>query len=183
MSNVSEGPSISARPATSRDQLLDRAAERSLVLARVMRLAMQAIRETFVTPSAAGATADSQPLPGAEPAFAEAQYQVLYNLAQAGPLAVGEIAGRCRVAVPTISRMLKHLEDDGLIERHVDRANRRFVRVALTDAGRAAEAQFEERAKSAFHHVLSPLSDEQLADLLVALGHLERLVDQPGALS
>jgi DNA-binding MarR family transcriptional regulator len=132
---------------------------------------MQAIRETADSPSDAGA----------ESTFAEAQYQVLYNLAQAGPLGVGEIAGRCHVAVPTISRMLKHLEDNGLVERHVDRANRRFVRVFLTEAGRAAEAQYEERAKAAFRYVLSPLTEEQLADVLVALGHLERLVSQTGA--
>jgi DNA-binding MarR family transcriptional regulator len=160
----------------SREQSLDRAAERSLVLATVMRFAMQAIRETFVIPSSGESIADSRPEPGGEPVLAEAQYQVLYNLAQAGPLAVGEIAGRCYVAVPTISRMLKHLEDNGLVERHVDRANRRFVRVALTDAGRAAEAQYEERAKTAFRHVLSPLTEEQLADVLVAFTHLERLV-------
>jgi DNA-binding MarR family transcriptional regulator len=143
-----------------------------------MRLAMQSIRETAAMPTATEATADSPAEAGAEPTFAEAQYQVLYNLAQAGPLAVGEIAGRCHVAAPTISRMLKHLEDNRLVERHVDRVNRRFVRVVLTEAGRAAEAQYEERAKAAFRHVLSPLTEEQLADVLVALGHLERLVSQ-----
>jgi DNA-binding MarR family transcriptional regulator len=164
-----------------RDQLLDRAAERSVVLARVMRLAMQAIRETFAVPAGAETIEGAQSEPAGEPSFAEAQYQVLYNLAQAGSLAVGEIAGRCYVAVPTISRMLKHLEDNGLVERHVDRANRRFVRVVLTEAGRAAEAQYEERAKTAFRHVLRPLTEKQLADVLVALGHLERLVAQTDA--
>jgi DNA-binding MarR family transcriptional regulator len=164
--------------AARRDQLLDQVAERSMVMARVMRLAVQEIRGTFtlrlVTERANGA----RPGPGSDPGFAEAQFHVLYALSQVDSLPVGEIAERCHVAVPTISRMLKHLEENGLIERHVDRKNRRFVRVVLTEAGRAAESQLEQRAKTALHHVLSPLTDEQLQDLIVAFDHLEGLVEQ-----
>ena len=148
-----------------------------MVMARVMRLAVQEIRGNSPIPTA---TDDPEPLigPGSEPGFAEAQFHVLYALAHAGSLPVGEIAERCHVAVPTISRMLKHLEENGLIERHVDPANRRFVRVVLTAAGRATEAQFEQRARTALHHVFSPLTAGQLQDLIVAFGHLESLVAQ-----
>jgi DNA-binding MarR family transcriptional regulator len=149
-----------------------------MVMARVMRLAVQEIRGTFTIPPVTEPAESGQSGSSSEPGFAEAQFHVLYALSQAGSLPVGEIAERCHVAVPTISRMLKHLEENGLIERHVDRTNRRFVRVVLTEAGRAAESQLEQRAKAALHHVLSPLTDTQLQDLIVAFGHLEGLVAQ-----
>ncbi|HEX5416214.1 MAG TPA: MarR family transcriptional regulator [Chloroflexota bacterium] len=162
-------------PVDEREELLHRAVKRSTVLGQVMRRAIQHVRgelaEGFPTAGEPGKVGlDSRPEVG------QAQFFVLHVLSHAGPLPVGEIAERCHVAVPTVSRMLNHLEEHGLIERHIDTANRRVVRVVLTAAGRAAEAEMTRRFEAALESVLSPLSDGELADLITAFGHLERLV-------
>lgn len=162
-------------PADERKELLRRAVKRSTVLGQLMRRAVQHLRselvEECVPPGESSKTGlDSRPEVG------QAQFFVLHVLAEAGPLPVGEIAERCHVSVPTVSRMLNHLEANGLIERHVDTANRRVVRVTVTEAGRAAEAEMTRRFETALERVLSPLTEGELADLITAFGHLERLV-------
>ena len=158
-----------------RDELLHRAVKQSTVLGQVMRRALQHVRGEL----GEGSLAPGDPAKTGHDTRSEigqAQFFVLHVLGEAGPLPVGEIAERCHVAVPTVSRMLNHLEANGLIERHVDPANRRVVRVVLTEAGRAAEAEMTRRFEAALERVLSPLTEAELADLITAFGHLERLV-------
>lgn len=170
-----------SRPVTSeREALLHRAVQSSKVLGQVMRRATQQIRGELLTdPSSAG-----EPNRGEQdtrPEIGHSQFFVLHILAQAGNLSVGEIAERSHVAVPTISRMLNQLEEKGLIERRIDATNRRSIRVALTEAGRVAQAQMTRRMEAALEQVLSPLTDAELTDLITAFGHLERLVAQEEA--
>jgi DNA-binding MarR family transcriptional regulator len=159
--------------------LLDRAAELFLVLPRLMRLVGQEFRAGIASErQGAGPEIDpSHASTEAAPGFAEAQYLILYLLVSDGALPVGEIADRCHVAVPTISKLLNHLEEQGLVERHVDRNNRRVVHVQLTEAGRAAHASMRTRAKAAIARAIGPLTDGQLTDLVVGFGHLSTLID------
>lgn len=162
----------------SHEQLLLEAVQRSSVLQRIMRLVIQHVRSEFPGPSDSpetGISPGDRPFP---PAIGEAQYHVLFVLATAGSLTVGELADRCHVADPTVSKILNHLEANELIERHVDRANRRVVRVVLTDAGRAAHQHMKRRFEAALARVLAPLTDAELTNLVVAFGHLESLVDE-----
>ena len=53
---------------------------------------------------------------------------------------VSALAGRMRVSPPAVSRMLRGLEQRGLVDRAVDRADRRNTYVMLTPAGEAARA-------------------------------------------
>lgn len=56
-------------------------------------------------------------------------------------LTTGELAHRMHVEVPTAVRMIQRMEAVGLLTRARDPADRRRVRVSLTDKGRvAAEA-------------------------------------------
>jgi DNA-binding MarR family transcriptional regulator len=157
------------------EDLLRLAAQRSLILGEVMRRAVQQLRSTFsaACPSAEHSAGTEQEI---RRAIGESQFYVLHFLVKDGPLAVSEIAAACRVSVPAVSRMLKHLETNGLIERHVDSANHRVTRVVVTDTGRSAEAEMTRRFEAALESVLSPLTHAELADLITAFGHLERLV-------
>jgi len=174
MTAETEGADENPRSA-DREHLLRRAVQRSLILGQVMRRALQQVRSELVE----GCPSSEKPPKGrndAKPEVGQAQFFVLHLLAETSPLAVGEIAERCHVAVPTISRMLNQLEANGLIERHIDTTNRRIIRVVATEAGRAAEADMTRRFEFALERVLSPLTDAELADLITAFGHLERLV-------
>ena len=70
-------------------------------------------------------------LPGASRA-------VLEHLALAGPLTVGEAAGHLSRAQSVVSDIVSHLEQQGLLERESDPADRRRTLVWLTPAGHEA---------------------------------------------
>jgi DNA-binding MarR family transcriptional regulator len=53
-----------------------------------------------------------------------------------GPIAVSEVARRLEVDLSNASRQLRALEDQGLVARRVDPADRRVARFVVTAAGR-----------------------------------------------
>ncbi len=109
----------------------------------------------------------------------EGQSRALHVLYDGGTLQVGELAQRCGVADPTISKMLKSLERHGLIERRTDPENRRTVWVALTGQGRSLFDEMQASFDQGMAQALRGLSSEQLRDLLRTMRHLERLVAAP----
>ncbi|MGI8843815.1 MAG: MarR family winged helix-turn-helix transcriptional regulator [Gemmatimonadaceae bacterium] len=52
-----------------------------------------------------------------------------------GPITLGELAKAEQVRPPTISRLVRALETDGLVQRAVDPTDRRIQRVEATAAG------------------------------------------------
>ena len=65
----------------------------------------------------------------------------------------------------------------GLVARRIDPTNRRVVRVRITAAGGAMLEQVQAEWVDGMARVLSPLTSVQLQDLIVAMGHLDTLVD------
>ncbi len=63
---------------------------------------------------------------------------VLEHLALAGPLTVGEAAAHLRRAQSVISEIVSHLEQQGLLEREDDPADRRRTLIWLTPHGHEA---------------------------------------------
>ena len=53
-----------------------------------------------------------------------------------GPIAVSEVARRLEVDLSNASRQLRALEDEGLVARTADPADRRVARVGITAAGK-----------------------------------------------
>ncbi len=107
----------------------------------------------------------------------EGQYHAVQALFEQERLKAGELAERCHVSEPTISKMLKGLEHGGLVERHTDPENRRIVWVSLTPRGRALHDKMIAHFESALVRVMDSLSDDQLRDLIAAFGHLAQLVE------
>lgn len=68
------------------------------------------------------------------------EYDVLYTLAKAeAPLRLTDLHQRVLLSQPALSRMVDRLVARGLIERREDADDRRVVRLALTNAGRALQ--------------------------------------------
>jgi len=149
---------------TSHQELLHRAAQGFAAMKEIARLAVRCAGD-------AGGSAHEVTRMG------PGQLQALNALSEHSPLMAGELAERCHVAEPTISRMLKSLEAGGLIERRTDSTNRRVVWVSLTPAGSAMRDKMVTYFIGRLTQVLDPLDNAQLADLIVAFGHLERLLD------
>lgn len=111
----------------------------------------------------------------------EGQYRALHLLCDEGRLTAGELAGRCNVADPTMSKIVKSLESSGYVERHTDPDNRRTVWVSLTPKGRVMHEEMVEHFQQGITSVLRPLSNAQLKDLINAFRHLDSLLDDETA--
>ena len=97
------------------------------------------------------------------------QEMVLIELWQADGLRGGELACRLGVEPPTVTKMLRRLEDFGLVERRPDPADARSFRVHLTEEGRALEGPVLrrwERAEERTFGGLDPSERRELGRLL-----------------
>ncbi|HEY1349611.1 MAG TPA: MarR family transcriptional regulator [Ktedonobacteraceae bacterium] len=82
---------------------------------------------------------------------------------------VSEISKLLHVTSPTITQLLKGLEANGLVERHIDSHDRRAVRIALTERGEAVARQAEEIFIDSFQGLVESLGEQEsnrLAELL-----------------
>ena len=61
----------------------------------------------------------------------------LATLERSGPCRLTPLAIREGVTQPAMTQLIARLEGDGLVTRDPDTADRRVVRVGITDAGRA----------------------------------------------
>ncbi|PYE50850.1 MarR family transcriptional regulator [Paenibacillus barcinonensis] len=84
-------------------------------------------------------------------------------------LKVSEISALLRVKSPTITPVIRGLEDEGLVERTMDPEDRRAVRITITDAGRAIIRAAHEERMATFNRLVEHLGEAdslQLAELL-----------------
>jgi DNA-binding MarR family transcriptional regulator len=95
------------------------------------------------------------------------EYDVLYTLSKCRePVRIGELHRHVLLSQPALSRMVDRLVERGLIERCPDPADRRGVRLSLTDAGRDTQHQIGRRhARSVARAVTAELSPDELRQL------------------
>ena len=92
-----------------------------------------------------------------------------------GPVTIGDLARAEQVRVPTMSRLIVTLEEDGLLQRVPDQDDRRVVRVEATDAGRALLHTGRRRRVAALSADVASLTPDERRALLRAIPLLERL--------
>ena len=96
-----------------------------------------------------------------------------------GPRSIGELAAAEQVRPPTISRLVRELERDGLVRREADTGDARVQRIHATGAGKALLAAGRARrvARLAASLAALPAADRRLlaqaAPLLEALARPE----------
>jgi len=95
-----------------------------------------------------------------------------------GPMTLGGLAGFERVAPPSMTRIVARLEENGLVIRQVDAADRRVARVSVSPAGRKLLEQNRTRKDAYLAAKVRNLSADDRALLQAALPVLERLVDE-----
>lgn len=82
---------------------------------------------------------------------------------------VSDIGCALRVTSPTITQLVNGLETNGLVERTTDTADRRAVRVKLTNQGEAAVKKAADKFFALFDGLVDYLGEDQsnqLAELL-----------------
>jgi DNA-binding MarR family transcriptional regulator len=103
------------------------------------------------------------------------QLSALSVLAKHGELSLGELAAVERIAPPSMTRIAARLEEQGLLERRVDAADRRVARVAMSPAGEALLEDNRTRRDAFLTARLQDLTPEERTVLARAVPLLERL--------
>jgi DNA-binding MarR family transcriptional regulator len=88
---------------------------------------------------------------------------------------VRRVGERVGVSAPSASRLLRRLEDRGLIELERDVRDRRYMRVHLTVAGQTVHDRVLGRRRLLIREALGPSDGRIAADLPDAIGALGRI--------
>lgn len=91
-----------------------------------------------------------------------------------GPQALGDLARAQGVKPPTMSRLVKEMRIDGLVEPLAQGADRRQVRVAASTRGRRLLLEARARRHAAIAKLLRGASAREIAALEAVAGLLER---------
>jgi DNA-binding MarR family transcriptional regulator len=108
------------------------------------------------------------------------QLSAMATIDRFGSVTLGELAGEERVKPPTMTRIVDRLEEGGYVRRSPDPADRRCVRVELSEAGQGFLARHRSRRDaflSARVEGLDGAAQERLVELVGLLEYL--LGDQP----
>ncbi|QIJ61235.1 MarR family transcriptional regulator [Streptomyces sp. JB150] len=107
-----------------------------------------------------------------------AQSRLLRTLAHYGsPPRMADLAERLEVVPRAVTTLVDGLEASGKVRRVPDPANRRVIRIELTDDGREALRELHGARHSAAQEILAPLTGDQRS---VLEGLLDTLVDGAG---
>ncbi|MFL6056601.1 MAG: MarR family winged helix-turn-helix transcriptional regulator [Actinoallomurus sp.] len=96
------------------------------------------------------------------------------------PLRMTELADRLGVVPRSVTTVIDSLEQAGLVRRAVDPANRRAIRLHLTDAGLAVREEMRQARRQASEDLFAPLSGDERRALIGLLSVLDdALAEQP----
>jgi DNA-binding MarR family transcriptional regulator len=96
----------------------------------------------------------------------------------AGPMRMGNLAGRLGIQVSTMSRIIDVLVSSGWAERRPDEADHRACVIGITDAGTDLIDSVRRSNETRLAGCIAGLDEEDLAALQAALPVLEALAQQ-----
>jgi MarR family transcriptional regulator for hemolysin len=97
------------------------------------------------------------------------QNLVLEVLWKTDGLTPGELAQRLHVSTPTVVKSATRMESTGLVARRRDAADRRLVRLYLTDRGRSVQTDIEAARYDLGRRATATLTDAERRHLISAL--------------
>lgn len=100
---------------------------------------------------------------------------------QNGTIYVSDLAAAVKQPLPAVSRALRQLEQDGLIERITDPNDRRKTLVRPTEKGLDASRQVETTISRYFERVICRIPEEQREQLFSLTGVLLEAVEAENA--
>ncbi|WP_339862929.1 homoprotocatechuate degradation operon regulator HpaR [Paremcibacter congregatus] len=98
------------------------------------------------------------------------QWRVLRALAENPVLEVVELAEKCVILQPSVSRIIRKMEERGLITRIIPSRDRRRSEISITPKGRALFAKLAPRCEEIYKEITARFGQEKL-DKLLALLH------------
>jgi DNA-binding MarR family transcriptional regulator len=102
---------------------------------------------------------------------------VLATLSRQGPARLTALAAAEGISQPAMSQLVQRLEQQGLVTRASDPADRRAALIAITDGGRALQADLRRASRIRLAELLAALPAEDEAALTLAM-HVARPILQ-----
>lgn len=106
------------------------------------------------------------------------QTSALVAVEKLGPIRLGELAARERVAAPSMTRTVSGLVEAGLLHRAGDPQDGRSYLLSITDRGRHFLEELRTERNAALAQGISHLTGPEFDILRAALPVLERLAEQ-----
>jgi homoprotocatechuate degradation regulator HpaR len=107
--------------------------------------------------------------------ISEQQWRILRVVDEAGEMEQTAIAQAACLQLPSLTRILRSMENDGLVARKTDETDRRRTLVSVTPAGKALIARHRERNANIFSTVEAEFGREKLDLLLDLLDELQQI--------
>jgi DNA-binding MarR family transcriptional regulator len=107
-----------------------------------------------------------------------AQIHTLGILMKTKSLTMSEIGNRLYISRPYMTRLADQMIADGLVERQPDPADRRVIKLAITEKGKKYLRQSITWFKNDLKKSLSGLNDDDIGDLCTALEDTFRLLSK-----
>lgn len=107
----------------------------------------------------------------------DAQWRVLRALMEHSPTDAGALAKLVALRMPSVSRILRDLEERGLLTKARSAADKRLIDVAITEDGRALFTRTSPRSELRYRQIEMALGAEAYGRLM---GDLDRLIEVLG---
>jgi DNA-binding MarR family transcriptional regulator len=113
----------------------------------------------------------------AEPDMTPSMLSAMANIEYRQPVTLGHLAEAERVTAPTMSKIVRRLEEKGLVTRTVDVDDRRIQRVSLSRAGAKLIDRNRSRKNAYLVRKLQRLEPEEVLKLEEAVGVIEKILE------
>jgi len=105
----------------------------------------------------------------------EQQWRVIRVLAETGSLDASELAARANILAPSLTRMIRSLDERGLIRRGRDEADGRRVILTITAPGQQLIEAVTPAANAIYAGIDAEFGPERMAALIALLDELSDL--------
>ena len=105
----------------------------------------------------------------------EQKWRVLRVLREQGPLELGQVAAEACLLFPSLTRMVRPMEEEGLISRFTPAEDRRKTIIAITAAGEELVQAHAAESEAIFRRIEQQFGAVELELLLDLLQNLQKL--------
>lgn len=91
---------------------------------------------------------------------------------------VSDLAKAVRMTMPGVSRLLSGLEEKGIIERRIDKSDRRNTLVFLTEDGYSKIREYKKRINKYFETVFERFGEDRVAEVIELIGELSEIAQE-----
>jgi DNA-binding MarR family transcriptional regulator len=112
-----------------------------------------------------------------ETSISASQLSALSTIERRGPMTLGDLAAAEEVQPPSMTRIVAHLEEAGLVDRRVWEQDRRVARVRVTAAGRQLLQRSRTRKDAYLARRLQTLGDDDRILMPDVVGVLEHILE------